>query len=53
MTVLATLLKPDHFKLMYYGNLHYDVVMLAVTDNAYTDHPILTGTESTVIDLTS
>ena len=48
-----TLLKPDHYKLMYYNNLLYDVVMLAVTDNVYTDHPILTGTESTVIDLTS
>ena len=48
-----TLLKPDHFELIYYDNLHYDVVMSAITDNVYTDHPILTGTESTVIDLTS
>ena len=48
-----TLLKPDHFELMYYDNLHYDVVMSAVTNNVCTDHPSLTGTESTVIDLTS
>ena len=48
-----TSLKPDHFELIYYDNLHYDVVMSAITDNVYTDHPILTGTESTVIDLTS
>ena len=52
MTVLL-LLKSGHFELMYYDNLHYDVVMSAVTDNVCTDQPILTGTESTIIDLTS
>ena len=48
-----TLLKADHFELMYDDNLHHDVVMSAVTVNVCTDQPILTGTESTTIDLKS
>ena len=47
------LLKPDHFELVHYDNLHYDVVVSAVTDSICTDHPILTGTESIVNDLTT
>ena len=47
-----TLLKPDHFELMYYDNLHYGYVSCLILI-MFADHPILTGTESTVIDLTS
>ena len=49
----VTLLRPDHFELLYHDNLHYDVVMSAVSDKVCTDHPILTGTESIAIDLTN
>ena len=48
-----TLQMPDHFELLYHDNLHYDVIMSAVTDEVCTDHPILTGTESTVYLLIS
>ena len=48
----VTLQMPDHFELLYHDNLHYDVIMSAVTDGVCMDHPILTGTESTVIDIT-
>ena len=49
----VTLQMPDHFELLHHDNLPYDVIMPAVTDKVFTDHPILTGTESTVINLTN
>ena len=48
----VTLLKPDHFELLYHENSHYDAVMSVIT-NVCSDQPVLTGRESTVIDLTS
>ena len=47
------LLKPDHFELFYHENSHYDVVLSAVNNKVCADHPMLTGSESAVIDLTS
>ena len=33
------LLKPSHFELLYYTNLHYDAVMAEDTGRVSIDHP--------------
>ena len=47
------LLKPSHFELLYYTNLHYDAVVAEDMGRVSLDHPILSGRSSVteVIDL--
>lgn len=45
------LLKPSHFELLYYENLHYDAIVAADTGRVSLHTPVLTKNESQLIDL--
>ena len=47
----TTLLKPSHFELLYYENLHYDAIVAADTGRVSLHKPVLTETPNQIIDL--
>ena len=47
----VTLLQPSHFELLYHENFHYDAVVAAHCKIVSPDNPILTGSESEIINL--
>jgi len=49
----STLLRPQHFELLYHTNYHYDTIVSVDTGRACTDKPLLSGTTSELIKLTN
>ena len=47
----TTLLKPSHFELLYYENLHYDAIVATDTGRVSLHKPVLIENSSQLIDL--
>jgi len=47
----CTLLRPEHFELLYHTNYHYDAIVSVETGRVCVDQPLLSGTTSELIQL--